>query len=215
MFSLAQVAGTTATDPDGSGVLCVGDVGGQTQYIFHIIALALREVRRRIMHAEYRKGEKGLDNRQAVERVKARQARDGAPGINAVWCTRPSRRKMPYVSTSCSHAQAAILPRSNPCYSMKGDDRNRNTVKLGAAFFRRCLLLCCSRWRFCLVLGGSFRPLEVHAILFYSIHMAIPFYSIHRILRISFSFSADVLRTPIAAGTYLHGMARFVRFFFS
>eukprot|EP00903_Cladosiphon_okamuranus_P011520 g10847.t1 len=38
-----QVAGTTATDPDGSGVLCIGDVGGQTQYIFHIIALALRE----------------------------------------------------------------------------------------------------------------------------------------------------------------------------
>eukprot|EP00752_Nemacystus_decipiens_P017753 g15918.t1 len=38
-----QVAGTTATDPDGSSVLCVGDVGGQTQYIFHIIALALRE----------------------------------------------------------------------------------------------------------------------------------------------------------------------------
>lgn len=40
----AQVAGTTATSPDGSGVLCVGDVEGQTQYIFHIIALALREV---------------------------------------------------------------------------------------------------------------------------------------------------------------------------
>ncbi|CAM9392829.1 unnamed protein product [Ectocarpus sp. 12 AP-2014] len=38
-----QVAGTTATDPDGSGVLCIGDVGGQTQYIFHIISLALRE----------------------------------------------------------------------------------------------------------------------------------------------------------------------------
>ncbi|CAM9943343.1 unnamed protein product, partial [Ectocarpus fasciculatus] len=41
--SFVQVAGTTATDPDGSGVLCIGDVGGQTQYIFHIIALALRE----------------------------------------------------------------------------------------------------------------------------------------------------------------------------
>ncbi|CAN0150832.1 unnamed protein product [Pylaiella littoralis] len=40
-----QVAGTTAIDPDGSGVLCVGDVEGQTQYIFHIIALALKEAR--------------------------------------------------------------------------------------------------------------------------------------------------------------------------
>lgn len=40
----SQVAGTTATNPDGSGVLCAGDVAGQTQYIFHIIALALREV---------------------------------------------------------------------------------------------------------------------------------------------------------------------------
>lgn len=40
-----QVAGTAATNPDGAGVLCIGDVVGQTQYIFHIIALALREVR--------------------------------------------------------------------------------------------------------------------------------------------------------------------------
>lgn len=47
MVTPPQVAGTTATNPDGSGVLCVGDVGGQTQYIFHIIALALREVSRR------------------------------------------------------------------------------------------------------------------------------------------------------------------------
>jgi len=44
-FALFQVAGTTATNPDGSGVLCENDVAGQTQYIFHIIALALREVR--------------------------------------------------------------------------------------------------------------------------------------------------------------------------
>lgn len=39
-----KVAGTTATNPEGAGVLCVGDVVGQTQYVFHIIALALREV---------------------------------------------------------------------------------------------------------------------------------------------------------------------------